>query len=249
MTGVAFVAACVAGVLWFLVRQWNGGRGSSQFILRALPATLLLLALPVPQGALEMLRAFETVAATGVGDERLVLSRSAGVLRTLALGHPAFLGTLGCAVFLQIYARSLSAPAAPRLEPDSSDSAVWHARLLVGISLLAVPSAMALVHFQQVLDLILPVAMQEVVPTRPEELSAISASLANGLTLSISFGGVLCAALVVATSFTCLLLRTEPGAKWVTVYSWTAGAAAAVFTVVSVAGLASGFFDIASALR
>ena len=249
MAGIAAVAAGVVVTLWFLARQWERGRGSTQFILRVLPAALLLLAFPVVQGALEMLRTFRSIAATGAGSEQAMLSLCASILRTLALGNIAFLFLLGCAAFMQFYARSTPTAEARSPEPGSADRAVWVGRLLAGTSLLAVPSALAVDQFRRVIGLVARVAASPEPTLRHEGLSEVTASIADGLTLSISFGGMLCAALVVAGVFAYSLFRAEPSSRLVTKYSWVVATAAEAFAVLMIAVLASDFIATVRALR
>jgi len=244
---VATALATVNG--WYLLRQWNRGKGSSQFVLRALPAASLLLALPVAQGAYLMLGAFQSMAARGSADERMVLSLCARILRTMALGNLAFLIFLGCAVFLQVQARGEPAPEGQAPDADPHGRAGWHARLLVGASLLTVLAALVAVYFRRVVTIVTQAAVAQAPPTRPEELADISSSIATGLNLSISFGGLLSTLLLVAAGLAGVLLVAECGSKRVTMYSWIVAALASAFVVANVAGLASDFFGIVSALH
>ncbi|MGE5198152.1 MAG: hypothetical protein ACM3H9_00835, partial [Rhodospirillaceae bacterium] len=176
MPALAVVTALAAVHLWYLVRQRSRGTGSTQFILRALPAASLVLALPVALGASEILRAFQTIAARGSADERQVLSLCAGILRTMALGHLAFVALLGCAAFLQIQARGEPAPERPAPDADPYGRAVWHGRLLVGASLLTALTALGAVQFRRVVGIITQAAVAQDPPARPEEFADISAA-------------------------------------------------------------------------
>jgi hypothetical protein len=99
------------------------------------------------------------MAVAGSGDERMVLSLCARILRTMALGNLAFFILVGCAVFLQAQARGGPAPEGQAPDSDPHGRAVWHGRLLVGASLLTVVAALGALYFRRVVNIVTQAAV------------------------------------------------------------------------------------------
>lgn len=90
MTRLALAVAIVlfASGLAFAVRQWQRRGESALFVLRLLPASLLLIAAPLLAGGWDVIRNFTRIAAEGAGGKAMVVHTLSAVLE----GH--FAGTL-----------------------------------------------------------------------------------------------------------------------------------------------------------
>ena len=237
MIGLTSAVALVTLALLALVWQWRTGRGSTRFVLRALPAALLLLVMPVVPASLTLIRGFQDIAARGAGDVTDVAAACSAVLGPLLLGSVCFLVALGAAALLEMKAVALNRRTPP-IPDDSRESsrARWHMFLLIGTSLLAIPAAVVASLPQRTVAFVMAAARSDSSVTQsPAEISEI---IANRLTVGALAGSWMSIVLVVAATFSVLLFRSEPRSRRFSRYSWALLAVAGVAVVLYAVRLA-----------
>ena len=224
----ALVASCGFGVL-----VWKRKTGAASIVLAALPIALLLLVLPVPPAIYGMIRGFQRISQSGSSGIVQVAAFCLDISRALFWGSVGFVVTMVAAGALQLLAArdepesilDLSAPV-PDHQPSKPSAGIVETVVLVGASLLALPSA-ALIH--QTADtprLIMSIAGQMNGPAdpaaRPPIVNAQEASqlISSRLVSSMLAGSFLSLLLLVASVASLITIRAPRPPRWITIYSW-----------------------------
>ncbi len=226
----ALVASCGFGVL---VWKWKTGAAST--VLAALPIALLLLVLPVPPVIYGMIRGFQRISASGSSGIVQVAGFCLDISRALFWGSVGFVVTMVAAGALQLLAArdepehtlDLSAPL-PDHQPAKPSAGIVETVVLVGASLLVLPSAVLIHQAADTPRLIMSIAGQMTGPadpaTRPPIVNAQEASqlISSRLVIAMLGGSFLSLLLLLAGAASLFVMRAPRPTRWVTIYSWAA---------------------------
>ena len=237
MIALTIAAALVTLALLALVSQRRTGRGSTQFVLRVLPAALLLLVMPVFEAAFTMVRGFQRIRQEEVRSNEIAAEMCAAVLYPALLGSLGFLAVLCAAAFLQRRTAALHHPA-PTLPEGGTGSAraVWYMRLLVATSLLGLPAGYVAVLPSGLVSLVVNASRAD--PFSAQQAAEATHIISARIIILALAGGNMSALLVVAAAFSILTFRTELPSKRLATYSWAVLAVAGVAVALNAVRLA-----------
>ncbi len=215
-------AAIVFGIAVVMaVNGWRQRDDSPLFILRLLPAALLVVSLPAWLAAIDMIRVFERIATTGDGGGGQVeaLARSTG--NALLVGLTGTIIAVGIAAALQAFATGVAdssdAPMAPAARVDT-----W---LLVAPSLAVVPAAFIVATMRELTALVTLAARHLNAGDGVTEFAGLSVPelseyLAQRLLQVLIAGGATNLALFALTPTLLFLARARRPRGALDVYSW-----------------------------
>ncbi len=225
---VAVVLTAIVSVTvtcWLVIRRRNG-RGSSLYVLAAVPAALLILTAAAWAGTSEIVQSFRNISRQGTGGAEAVLVQvCGGFLSGLRLAAAGTLLVLVGAAVLQLMARAPgdvgdAGPVPPRLG--------LHGWMLVALPLLVFPAGL-LVHLTS--DLPRYLVENALAPMRSldsgrlrtgADLKAFSQVLSARLIAGALGSLALSAALSGATIATLLAPRAPRLPAWLRTYAWVA---------------------------
>jgi hypothetical protein len=246
MTGLALAVASMvfASGLSVAVWRWRRRRESALFVLRLLPASLLLVVAPLLAGAWDITQGFVRIASEGVGGRAMVVATLSAALDGQLAGTLLFVLAVTLCAALQAF----TAVPAPGQDGDGGPPADAVERWLP----VAAPALMLPAHFlwhsthvtTGFIAAAVPVVDQPSNAPRlsSEQIAAVSSTIAERLVNDQLMGFVVTGLLALSTVALLLYTRHAPASRHVAWLSWAA-------VVVAVAGGVAGAVTILGDLQ
>lgn len=230
------IAVIVAGVLflvglWFLFRQFQMGRGHSEFVLASLPLVLLFFTAPIPLSVWQMIEGFRRIGESRAGGIATIAPLCLGIARSQRFGAALSLFAMGIAAVLQLRTDG----AGPGLSPPSENSLPsesWGRWMLLAFSVLVIP-AVVLSQF----TLAIPRLIMSVVTPgalRASDVGTVSATLSARLIVAMLSGVVMSGVLLGAALASHMASYAGGGVKVFDRYPWVVLAATGAFAIWTV---------------
>jgi hypothetical protein len=227
------VAAIVVVGFWFLLLPSRSGSGLAPLILSTLPLALLFVITPVPMTAVEAVRGFQALGASGHAGVKEAARLALDIIQPLWIGSLAFAVAIAIAATLQLMIRP-SNPAASQGR--------WGTWFVVASSLLVVPVGILSYLLQGVAGLVMQAAA--ILPPTAAGAAAANAesarfveAMSSRLLLAGLAGFPLLLAVLVFGLGNLFAVRFSETSDGLERFSWTLFAAAGICAVWNVVAL------------